>query len=294
MRVVKLKGGLGNQMFQYAYAKLIEQRTGETVKLDFSSFSSLKNDAIRVPRIERFILSLEAATKRDVAALCLFPHVGKSQSFFYRCGIMLEKTFNTKYFFEPNRAYIDPNELLKYTYYDGYWQSYRYVDEVADKLRMDFVPRAPLAEQSQETQREMMGQNSVFIGVRRGDYAAEASHYGVFSNNYYRTAMDLIERRVDSPVFYVFSNDIEWCKKNMDWGSHKVLFRDNEKQMDDFDELILMSSCKHAIVVNSTYNWWGAYLISNPDKIIVCPSKWFFDDKPIDIIPPQWTKIKEL
>ncbi len=294
MRIVKLKGGLGNQMFQYAYAKLIEKKTKETVALDFTSFSSLKNDTVRVPRIKRFAISLDAATKKDIADVCLFPHQGKSQSFIYRCGILLEKLFNKKYFLEPTRAYIDPDKLLKYTYFDGYWQSYRHVDEVADAIKADFVPQAPLSEKAQELQRKMMEQNSVFIGVRRGDYMAETRHYGVLSSSYYVAAMGLIASHVDSPVFYVFSNDIDWCKTNINWGSHQVQFRDNETLVDDFEELMLMSSCKHAIIANSTFNWWGAYLINNPDKIVVCPEKWFFDDKPIDIIPPQWTRIKEV
>ena len=105
--------------------------------------------------------------------------------------------------------------------------------------------------------------------------------------------MGYIKERIENPVFYVFSNDIEWCKNNIDWLDYNVKFRNKEDQVDDFEELIIMSSCKHAIVVNSTYNWWGAYLIENPNKIVCCPDRWFFDDKPIDIIPDNWVRISK-
>ena len=101
--------------------------------------------------------------------------------------------------------------------------------------------------------------------------------------------MAQIEARVENPIYHVFSNDIPWCKENIDWGKRNIIYREKAQQTDDFEELMLMASCKHAIIVNSSYHWWGAQLIKNPEKLICCPSKWFFDDKPIDIIPPDWT-----
>ena len=104
--------------------------------------------------------------------------------------------------------------------------------------------------------------------------------------------MAYMDARVENPVYYIFSNDIEWCKKNIVWGVRDVRFREKEMQTNDFEELILMSSCKHAIIVNSSFNWWGATLIRNIEKIVCCPEKWWFDDKPIDIIPENWVRIK--
>ncbi len=290
MKIIKLKGGLGNQMFQYAFAKLIEQKTKEEVLVDFSAYTSLKGDVVRVPRIVNFSISLLPAEKRDVSGICCFSHYGNSQSFFYRIGIFAEKTLNKKYFWEPHRAYINVDEILKYSFFDGYWQSYKYIEPVFEDLKKEFVPRNPLSEKTCIMQEKISKENAVFIGIRKGDYEAEVSHYGSFSENYYISAIKKIEESVENPIFYIFSNDIEWCKTNIDWGNRNVIFRNKEDQTDDFEELILMASCKHAIMVNSTYHWWGAYLINNPDKIIICPEKWFFDDKPIDIIPPQWIK----
>ena len=293
MRIVKLKGGLGNQMFQYSYALLVEKRTGEPVKLDYSSYYSLGSDSVRVPRIEKFDIHIGPADQRELSSILKFSHKGNSLSFKYKVGILAEEKLNHRYFREPNRGYIDPTVLMGYYYFDGYWQSWRYVEEVKEKVKKEFVPNYNLSEKTRITQDVMRSENAVFIGVRRGDYAAEREHYGSFNSNYYLNAMSYISQRVNNPVFYVFSNDIDWCKANLHLGDYCVKYRDSELQTDDFEELMLMASCQHAIIVNSSYHWWGATLIKNSKKIICCPEKWWFDDKPIDIIPNEWIRIKQ-
>ncbi|MDY3846131.1 MAG: alpha-1,2-fucosyltransferase [Eubacteriales bacterium] len=291
IKIVKLKGGLGNQMFQYAFAKLIEKRTGKKVYLDYSAYNSLKNDNIRVPRIEKFAITLESADREVLKRVCRLRHKGNSRSFGYKVGIFLEGKINPRYFIEPDRAFIEPNDIIGKTYFDGYWQSWRYIEEVKDEIFREYIPKSPISEKTAKTKTVMENENSVFVGVRRGDYLKEFSHYSAFDSSYYERAMQYIDEHVKNPVYYVFSNDIEWCKENINWGEHTVKFREPEFQVNDFEEFILMSSCKHAIIVNSTYNWWGAYMIKYPEKIVLAPSKWFFDNSPIDIIPPEWIKI---
>ncbi len=295
MRIVKLKGGLGNQMFQYAFAKVLEKNTGDTAKLDFSAYKSLNGDMIRVPRIKKFNIVLETANEKDLRSILKFRHEGNSLSLKYKAGILAENLFNRKYYFERNRAYVPLESIKDYKYYDGYWQSFKYVDDVFDEISKEFsVKPGSLSSSTKNTMKTMDEQNSVFVGVRKGDYTADKksmNHYGNFDSVYYKSAMDYISARVDNPVFYVFSNDIPWCKDNIDWGNNAIVYREPEEQTDDFEELILMSSCKHAVIVNSTYHWWGAKLIKNPDKIVCCPQKWFFDNAPIDIVPDNWVKI---
>lgn len=294
MKIVKLKGGLGNQMFQYAFAKLIEKKTGEEVKLDYTSYSALKNDTVRKPRLERFNLSICSASSKDIEKKCLLQHQGNSQALLYKIGIYAEKTLNRKYYFEENRAYVDTDSILKYEYFDGYWQSYRYIEQVKDEIIKDFTPKT-LSQKTTDDINMFSKQNSVFVGVRKGDYTKSKyaqRHFGSFSSDYYNTAMKKISEKTENPIFYIFSNDINWCKQNLALdNSFKIVYREPEQQVDDFEELMLMSSCKHAIMVNSTYHWWGAYLIKNKNKVICCPKKWFFDDKPIDIIPNDWVVI---
>ena len=291
MKIVKLKGGLGNQMFQYVFAKILEQISGEEIKLDYSAYGD-KNDIVRVPRIARFKISLNQATDQNIKQVCLFEHKGKTLTFKYRLGIMAEHLFNRKYFLEPNREFIQPETIANYLYYDGYWQSWRYTDLAKEIIHNEFVPRENLSELSMITFKEMQQENSVFLGVRKGDYSKELSHYGIYGQEYYRKCMQYIAAHVKCPVFYVFSNDITWCKENIDFSGYDVRFREPELQTDDFEELILMSACKHGIMLNSTYHWWGAYLIKNPQKIICHPLKWFADEKPIDIYPKEWVAIE--
>lgn len=291
MKIVKIKGGLGNQMFQYAFAKLLEKRTGEIIKLDFSQFILLGNDEIRQPRIKKFHMNLENASQEEIKLICKLKHNGKPFTLYYNIMIFIESKINKSYFFESNRAYINPNKLLEKNYFDGYWQSYKYVDEVIEELKTEFKPESKLSDKSLKIKEKMENENSVFIGVRKGDYSKNSKHYGNLNSEYYEKAIKTIEKKVENITFYIFSNDISWCKKNLDLKKKNVIYRNPEEQVSDFEELILMSSCKHAIIANSTYHWWGATMIENKGKIICCPKKWFFDDKPIDIIPKQWIKI---
>lgn len=293
MIIVKIKGGLGNQLFQYAFAKLLEKVSDDFVKLDFSSYNFLNNDSIRKPRILSFKISLNAATNEEISSICIKKHTGNPLSFTYRIGIFLESIFNRKYYLEKNREYIDPVSLIrKKSYFDGYWQSKRYVYEVRKVLLDELVPKNQLSEKTLRWQTTIRSSEAVFVGVRKGDYSSEKKHYGVIPLSYYDKAMSVIEESVGCPVFYVFSNDIEWCKKNLIRKNREIVFREIKDQTDDFEELILMSSCKHAIIANSTFHWWGAFLIENKSKIVCCPSKWFFDGKKIDILEDNWIKIE--
>lgn len=291
MRVVRLKGGLGNQMFQYAFAKEIERVTGECVKLDYSAYSQNVQDLIRKPRIEKYCLSLEPATEKDLSTVfkygCLYEGLLPQN----KIGKAFNALFNSKYYLERDRAYRPCRDIEKYSYYDGYWQSWRYVDAVFDAVKKDFHPRDCLSVQTQNTIQQVKDVNSVFVGVRKGDYCKEESHYGNFGPDYYLEAMHILEKKICNPVYFIFSNDIDWVKKHLDFGKRAIVYRENDMVIDDFEELQIMINCKHSIMVNSTYHWWGAKMNETPDKVIIAPKRWFADSKPIDIVPPHWITI---
>lgn len=290
MKIVKLKGGLGNQIFQYCFAKLIEQKTREEVKLDFSEYD-LINDPIRKPRILKFAIDLPSVDKSDLKKVCMIEHNGGRGKFSYRLKIAFEAKFNKKYYFEPNRAYKDVGEIINYSYFDGYWQSWRYVDSIWDDVKVHLIPRFEINENVKADIDEVTTKaNSVFVGIRRGDYLqTKPDHYGSFGMEYYRAAMEKMTEMVKNPIFYIFSNDIEWVKKNMDFNEFHVKYRD--KIYDDFDEFLVMSNCRNAIIPNSTYHWWGARLNYTQNKKVIAPKRWFQDDKPIDIVPNSWIRL---
>lgn len=296
MKIIKLKGGLGNQMFQYAFAKYVEHISGEKSVLDFSAYEELLNDEIRKPRLLKFNITSKVASQNEIGKCTLLRHKGNSLSLKYKIGILWEALFNKKYFFEWKRGdFISDSQILKCDYFDGYWQSIEYIEPIREQLLKDFTPNYELSAKAQKQMVDMQSHNSVFVGIRKGDYTANAKarkHFGGITNEYYSKAMALIALKVDCPVFHIFSNDIEWCKQNIDFGSYNVVFRDKEMQTNDFEELMIMGSCKHAIISNSTFNWWGAYLIKNPNKEIVCPLRWFNDDTPINIVPEGWNRIE--
>lgn len=293
MKIVKLKGGLGNQLFQYSYAFLLKKMTGEDVKIDLTPYKERLDDQIRKPRILKMSLSIPIASAEDISKICKIKHEGDILTFRYRALTIAENIINRAYYWEKNRAYIDPETIKDYQYFDGFWQSWRYVESVWNELKNEYVPNYAIHESTQEMIDQVSRENSVFIGIRKGDYSAEASHYGNFGNGYFQKAMDYISEHVEAPVFYVFSNDIPWVKEKIDFSGRNVFFRDPEIIIDDFEDFLIMSACRHSIIVNSTFHWWGARLNDNPKKIVVAPNKWFFDEKPIDIVPPHWVKIEE-
>lgn len=294
MKIVRVKGGLGNQLFQYAFAKLLAQQTGEAVKIDMTAYEHLLNDPVRMPRILKFNTALDTATDGDLRGICRIPHTQPFTSTLYRLGVALEAAINPKYYFERDRGYRDPESLLKYGYYDGYWQSWRYVEKVMAAIRADFVPSMPLHDRTYRTMDAMERENSVFLGIRKGDYLASEKarrHFGELGQAYYEKAMKLVAGAVENPVFYVFSNDMDWVHKNISLSGYNVIYREKDDQVDDFEEFMLMTACRHAIISNSTFHWWGAALNDRDGKIVVAPENWFADGSEIDIIPPNWKTV---
>ena len=116
-------------------------------------------------------------------------------------------------------------------------------------------------------------------------------HYGGFQKDYYLKAMGYMCKQLKDPTFYIFTNDLDFVKKELDLSCFNVKYREDEDQTSDLEELFVMGACKHAIISNSTFNWWGAWLIENKDKIVIAPKKWFHDNKPIDIVPPEWIRM---
>ena len=290
MKIVKLKGGLGNQMFQYAFAKLLERETGDTIKIDLSSYAELNGDVVRIPRIQKFQISIPIATNQDIMQICKMRHCGDSQSNRYRMGLVLEQVLNKRYLFERNHSGCSREKMHEKSFFDGYWQDWREVDSVIDELKTEFVPVSEISQVSQKKLAAIESCNSVFVGIRRGDYlTVRPEHYGTFDQDYYNRAMQRIAEKVENPVFFIFSNDIIWVQDNMDFSSWNPVYI--TETVDDFEDFILMSKCRHAIIPNSTYHWWGARLNEYEGKVIVAPKKWFADGATINILPERWEKV---
>lgn len=289
--IVRIKGGMGNQIFQYILLKQLELNYGvKDIKADFSFFT--RGYGFFEDRLSMHDIHCERATKEDMKKVCFFSHDQKIHTLKYKIPVWLEKTFNPKYFFEPDRGYRDPKVLLKYEVLDGYWQSWRYLNGIEDVIKKEFNILYRCSDKTKRQAEEISKQNAVMIGVRKGDYALYSNHYFQIGADYQIKAANYIAERIENPVFYVFTNDIEWVRKNMDFGKLNVIYRDKSMQVSDIEEMQLMQTCKHAIIPNSTFHWFGAFLIPNKDKIIVRPEKFFCDGSPEDLFHPTWTIIK--
>lgn len=294
-KVVKFKGGLGNQLFQYTFLRNLELKYGFKVKGDFSYYNYFKFDTIRKPRILDLNVQIEIADENELRKLFLFniPFGKNPKSFFYKPRIILEILFNNKYYFEKNRDYKVIEDIIHYKYFDGYWQSWKYVESIREILKKDLKLKRGLSEKNMNFINNISKEEAVFIGVRRGDYVNSKKAikiYGVFNEEYYNKAIEIMKKKLKSPKFYVFSNDIDWVMKNMKF-NEKVSFRTEQDQTSVLEELFVLGSFKHAIIPNSTFYWWGAWLIENDKKIVIAPNKWFANGRKIDIVPPSWLKL---
>ncbi|MDD4153827.1 MAG: alpha-1,2-fucosyltransferase [Bacilli bacterium] len=295
LKIVRIKGGdsLGNQMFEYAFIRMLEMNYNQSVYADFSALEKDISDTKISQNIDCFNLIIKKATKENLKKACLFPHNQKFGTLLYKAFLWFEIKLNRNYFFEKNRAYIVPDTLSRFSYLDGYWQSWRYLVGIEKEMRAELSPKkAPSL--SFERMKTMINSGpSAFVGFRKGDYTAKKAlkKFGIITESFYLRAMSYIQSKIPDVTFYVFSNDIEWVKNNVNLSNFHVVYIDRELGLSTIDEQQLMACCQNAVIPNSTFHWWGAWLIQNPNKIVIAPEKWFVDGSPIDILPPEWIQM---
>jgi Glycosyl transferase family 11 len=289
--IVRLQGGLGNQLYQYAAGRalamymdrplLIDQRTIEPEaparQYDLGSFNVK----------ESFVHGLSAFCTRWVGSVRLGPLF---QMFFptaraYRLIRDSEKGYDTRIFERHDGPII----------LHGYWQSYRYFEGVANDLRRELQFRyAPDPENARMIDL-IESSASVALHVRRGDYvrnAAFSAALGTCDSDYYRRAVAKIASEIPNPKFFVFSDDADWAASNLDLPGKPVVVRHNLGRS-DVEDFRLMTHCRHFIIANSSFSWWGAWLAHYPSKTVIAPARWFNVDNtpPQDRIPLSWARL---
>jgi len=267
MIVIKLSGGLGNQLFQYSIGRKISLN----IKTDlFVNIDNLKN--FRTPR-EYCLDKLNVCCKIN-------PNTS---------GL---KIINEKFFHYDNNLNISDNILLK-----GYWQSEKYFKEIKHILLNEITPKINLSNLFIKYKSKIESCESVSLHVRRGDYLTRGNlkFHGVCSLDYYNKAIQHIKERINNPVFFIFSDDINWVKGNLMINFEKYFISNYNIFDTQFDEFFLMSKCKHNIIANSTFSWWPAWINQNSNKIIIAPINWFSEsNKNVnsnDLIPDNWVKL---
>ena len=285
MIIVKLIGGLGNQLFQYSLGRKLSIKNNDIFKLDLSDFTK---DNPRFYSLGYFNIVENFAKKEDVAKL---KKKGLSRVFekikpYYKRSVIKYKGYD----FDPNILELSGNFYL-----DGYWQSEKYFQDIKNIIRKEIILKEPLPSKYAGIINNIKNSNSVSIHIRRGDYITNNKFYKVYNlldEKYYQRAVKFIAEKISDPRFFIFSDDIEWAKRDLDI-PHPRIFVSGENEMKDYEELILMSLCKHNITANSSFSWWGAWLNENTDKIVISPDKWFNDKigNAKDLIPENWIRL---
>lgn len=302
MKIVNVIGGLGNQMFQYAFAVALKARyPDEDVYVDTQHY---KNAFIKVYHGNNFYhngyevdkvfpnASIKPAGAWDLMKVSFYiPNQILARA--VRRFLPKRKTeFVADQ--EPYTFLPEALEVKDDCYYDGYWMSPFYFDKYRDRIVKELEFKPFTTKENKEYERLLREENSVTIHIRRGDYVGSGNLGGICTLDYYRKAIKEARKLITHPVFFVFSNDQEWCIENLkeEFGDAKVYFVTNNKGAESYRDMQLMSIARCTILANSSFSWWGAYLNQREDHITFCPSKWHNRYEHKDHYVQGWIKIE--
>lgn len=309
MIITLFGGGLGNQMFQYAFGRSISIKNNQPFKLDYHRYEDTRTDSNKGDRIfelNKFNIVGEIASMDEIENFYKYykPNTLIRRFFVKYYGYKYKnKPFYIKPFImEPEEHYTNASfNLLDYKFKDvyirGFWQSEKYFKEIEDIIRKDFTLKGKQNKEYYNMLSKIENSDSISVFVRRGDFVnlpeLQKTYYEC-PPIFFQKAIDIIANKCKNPKIFITSDDIEWVKKNISF-PHPTEYLNNSK-FTDIQALVLMSACKHAILSNSTFAWWGGWLNQNPNKIIVTTKKWFLNEeknkKRIEhLIPKSWIKI---
>lgn len=298
MVIVNIFAGLGNQMFQYATGRRLARKLGVELKLDLSSFDRCQ---FRKYQLNLFQIPERVATRQEVESIkgpeqvslpgrvlrkahkVINPRIG-----FRLGGLVAEKHFH----FDPSILTLGDQ-----VYLFGLWQSPKYFDDTAALIREEFTLKEAPAGKNRALAGEMKAQpQSVSLHVRRGDYVSDPhsnQSHGVCGADYYHRAIAHMAERLPQAHFYIFSDDVDWARSNLQL-PRPATFIDHNGPDKGVEDLRLMGQCRHHVIANSSFSWWGAWLNPDPEKRVCAPGRWFGENAKVrrqskDILPDNWT-----
>lgn len=284
MRSIKLDGGLGNQMFQYAFIKSVSEKNNDTFRLDASTYSTSSERGkleINKLNISEKVFSYSHSVFNNLQLLRVLRKLGVKK--FGNC------------FIEKGVLYDSQAARGNYSYYYGYFQSFKYFDDIKKELQKEL--RYENAQRSGYLEKIEVLQ-SVGVHVRRGDYISNSNVFNLMhqlNKDYYVAAAEFLQKKTSTPLtFFLFSNDQEWVENELldaisKFGECIVVNHDDEPDsaLLDFE---CMKACKHHVIANSTFSWWAAYLKPESNGYVVAPAQWYKkgDWSKEDLYPGHW------
>lgn len=295
MIIIRMTGGLGNQMFQYAlYLKL--RAMGKEVKMD--DFTEYEGREARPLSLWAFGIEYDRASREELCRMTdgfLDPVSRIRRKLFGRKSLeYMEKDCN----FDPEILNRDP------AYLTGYFQSEKYFADIEEKVRQAFcfseriwegIP-SQLLERIRSYEQQIKTAMAVSVHIRRGDYLQNEEAYGgICTEQYYKTAIEYVRKRQQDASFFVFTNDPdyagEWILKNFGQEKERFVLIEGTQEENGYLDLYLMSLCRHHILANSSFSWWGAYLNPSREKMVIVPHKWFGNQECRDIYMENMIRI---
>lgn len=278
MIFVDVKGGLGNQLFHYAIAKALALDKNTDFMLNLDSYKG--EDAKLFDHVEFKLNHFNIGDYKTITA----DEINK----FDDVDIVIEPLSSTNFV-----DYIDFSKFNKNMRLIGFWQDERYFKRYEYIIKNDLKVTTPPNKKNRKILSEINETNSVCLSFRRGEYLNPyyLSHFGMCTEDYYKNAIDFMSKRVANPVFYIFSDDMDWIVDNvkLDFPTIPV---DINGIGDEHEELRLMNNCNHFILANSSFSWWGAWLSENKNKQVFAPKPWFNSFTKENILCRSWIHLK--
>ena len=287
---IRFSGGLGNQLYQLAFLWYLRSK-GINAVPDFCEFMYYNfHDGLEINKVLHTVYGQQIEDVEKFRHRCYYFCRDLGLKFCYH-WFRLKSRYLNRMLTEAEVKQMKTHELkgLHQAVLKGHWQDLNYVESVKEQFFRQLNYSLLSTPKDREIVRQIKDTVSVSVHVRRGDYLKE-SQYGVIRGfNYYNRAIQLMQKLCPNAVFYVFSDDIEWVRIQMQ--GYNAVFIDWNKGDDSFKDLLLMSLCRHNIIANSTFSWWGAYLNRNSKKMVVCPDHWMVDEPTVGRVPVDWILI---
>lgn len=279
-------------MFQYAAAKALSLRYNRSLKADLSSFGHPEAQMHEKEcHLHVFSMSLDIASKQELKSVHKYLYQFPSRVYNKSAKLLgLQPPF--LYYgnsISPSKP-ISKHKLGRIVYLEGDFQNEAFFADCQETIRNEFEFRSIENDSiNYKLGLEMKARNSVALHVRRGDYV-NSSIIKTAPISFYHRAISYMRAKLEEPFFYIFSDDIDWCADNLGL-DHSVYFIQHNKNKDSYKDMYLMSRCRHNIIANSSFSWWGAWLNKNPCKIVIAPNEWMAPRLAKDVVPASWTII---
>jgi len=299
--VIRLFGGLGNQLFQYALGRHLSLIHDRPLRFDTTDYTATKSDAkqgIRLFGLGAFSVSGQVASPDEMKPFKPYRGQGTTARLarlasrwtpYHLCHYIAERKTDVWRF----RRSVLTSPLAKQVLIHGYWQTEKYFEDIAAIIRSDLRLKLPPVGENAEMLSTICAADSVSVHVRHGDNATSAtSKQGVLPIAYYEHAAGLVTKRVRKPHFFVFSDDLTWAREKLRLPDPTTFVMHNRDEK-DCEDLRLMAACRHHILGNSTFSWWGAWLGKKNDQIVYAPEKYWLgldrDYHRRDYYPSSWS-----